>query len=121
MGSDENKETLMKCLQHQDCDECRLNIEIIGVNGNLISRQILPVMEKSGDQVAVHIMRKGELLSVMTIKTADVPDALSMDHEFETKYTEYLTDLKTCEVLIMMTTEGSNHVVIYKLPPHPLH
>jgi hypothetical protein len=110
----------MKCLQHQDCDECRLNIEIIGVNGDLISKQILQGMEKSSDQVAVHVMRKGELLSVMTIKMADVPDALSMDHEFETKYIEYLKDLKTGEALIMMTTEGSNHVGIYKLPPRPL-
>jgi len=108
-------------LQHQDCEECRLNVEIISMNGNLISKQILRGMGKSGEQVAVHIMRKGELLSVMTIKMSDVPDALSMDHEFETKYTEYLKDLKTGEVLIMMTTEGSNHVGIYKLPPRPLH
>ena len=121
MGSEENKETLMKCLQHQDCDECRLNIEIIGINGDLISKQILQGMEKSGEQVAVHVNRKGELLSVLTVKTADVPDALSMDHEFEARYTEYLRALKTGETLIMMTTEGSNHVGIYKLPSPPLH
>ena len=108
-------------LQHQDCEECRLNIEIIGVNGDLISKQILQGMEKSGEQVAVHVNRKGELLSVMTIKTADVPQALSMDHEFEVRYREYLKDLQTGESLIMMTTEGSNHVGIYKLPPRPLH
>ncbi len=111
----------MMMLQHQDCEECRLNIEIIGVNGDLISKQILQGMEKSGQQVAVHVNRKGELLSVMTIKTADVPEALSLDHEFEARYTEYLKDLKTGEALIMMTTEGSNHVGIYKLPPRPLH
>jgi hypothetical protein len=121
MGNEEKKETLMKCLQNQDCEECRLNVEIIGVNGDLISKQILQGMEKCGEQIAVHVNRKGELLSVMTIKTADVPDALSLDHEFEAKYTEYLNDLKTGEALIMMTTEGSNHVGIYKLPPRPLH
>ena len=121
MGSKEEKETPMKTLQHQDCEECRLNIEIIGVNGGLISKQILRGMEKSGDQVAVHVNRKGELLSVMTIKTANVPQALFMDHELEARYAEYLKDLQTGESLIMMTTEGSNHVGIYKLPPRPLH
>src|SRR3990172_1055725 len=121
MGREEEKETLMMTLQHQDCDECRLNIEIIGVNSDFISKQILRGMEKSGEHVAVHVNRKGELLSVMTIKTADVPQALAMDHEFEVKYAEYLNDLKTGESLIMMTTEGSDHVGIYKLPPRPLH
>jgi hypothetical protein len=111
----------MKCLQHQDCEECQLNIEIIGINGDLISKQILQGMEKSGEQVAVYVNRKGELLSVLTVKTADVPDALSMDHEFEARYTENLRELKTGEALIMMTTEGSNHVGIYKLPPRLLH
>jgi hypothetical protein len=91
------------------------------VNGDLISKQILQRMEKSGEPVAVHVNRKGELLSVMTIKTADIPHALSMDHEFEVKYAGYLKDLKTGEALVMMTTEGSNHVGIYKLPPLPLH
>jgi hypothetical protein len=57
----------------------------------------------------------------MTIKTAEVPQALSLDREFEARYTEYLKDLKTGEALIMMTTEGSNHVGIYKLPAPPLH
>jgi hypothetical protein len=28
---------------------------------------------------------------------------------------------KSGEAAIMMTTEGSNHVGIYKLPPRPLH
>lgn len=121
MGSEEEKETAMMMLQHQDCEECRLNIEIIGNNGDLISKQILQGMEKSGEQVAVHVNRKGELLSVLTVKLADVPDALSMDHEFEARYTDYLRELKTGEALIMMTTEGSNHVGIYKLPPRSLH
>ena len=121
MGNEEKKETSMNCLQNQDCEECRLNVDIISVNGDLISKQILQGMEKSGEQIAVHVNRKGELLSMMTIKTADVPQALSLDHEFEAKYTEYLKDLKTGEALIMMTTEGSNHVGIYKLPPQPLH
>ncbi len=121
MGSEDEKETPMMTLQHQDCQECRLNIEIIGVNGDLISKQILQGMEKSDEQVAVHVNRKGELLSVMTIKMSDVPDALSMDHEFEARYAEYLKDLRIGEALIMMTTEGSNHVGIYKLPPRLLH
>jgi hypothetical protein len=121
MGNEEKKETLMKCLQNHDCEECRLNADIISVNGDLISKQILQGMEKSGEQVAVHVNRKGELLSVMTIKTADVPEALSLDHEFEAKYSEYLKDLKTGEALIMMTTEGSNHIGIYKLPARVLH
>lgn len=121
MGSEEEKETAMMMLQHQDCEECRLNIEIIGINGDLISKQILQGMEKSGEQVAVHVNRKGELLSVLTVKLADVPDALSMDHEFEARYTDYLRELKPGEALIMMTTEGSNHVGIYKLPPRSLH
>ncbi len=120
MGSEEEQETPMKTLQHQDCQECRLNVEIIGVNGDLISKQILQGMEKSDEQIAVHVNRKGELLSVMTIRTADVPETLSLNHEFEARYTEYLKDLKTGEALIMMTTEGSNHVGIYKLPPRPL-
>ena len=122
MGREENKETLMmKCLQHQDCEECRLNIEIIGINGNLISKQILQGMKKSGEQIGVHVKRKGELLSVLTVKTADVPDALSLDHDLGARYTEYLKELKAGESLIIMTTEGSNHVGIYKLPPPPLH
>src|SRR3970282_2921817 len=104
MAPQEEKETLMMTPPHQDCEECRLNIEILGVNGDLISKQILQGMEKSGEHVAVHLNRKGELLSVMTIKTADVPQALSMDHEFEGKYGEYLNDLKTGESLVMMTT-----------------
>jgi hypothetical protein len=120
MGGEEEKETAMM-LQHQDCEECRLNVEIISVNGDLITKQVLQGMEKSGEKIAVHVNRKGELLSVMTIKTVDVPQALSMDHEFEVKYSEYLKDLKTGESLIMMTTEGSNHIGIYKLPPRPLH
>ena len=110
----------MMTLQHQDCEECRLNIEIIGANGDLISKQILQEMEKSREQVAVHVNRKGELLSVMTVKTADVPQALSMDHEFEVRYSEYLKDLQTGESLVLMTTEGFNHVGIYKLPSAPL-
>jgi hypothetical protein len=73
MGSEEKEKTAVNTLQHQDCEECRLNIEIIGVNDDLISKQILQGMEKSG------------------------------------------------ESLVMMTTEGSNHVGIYKLPPRPLH
>ena len=121
MGNEEEKETAMMMLQHQDCEECRLNVEIISMNGDLISKQILQGMEKSGEQIAVHVNRKGELLTVMTIKTADVPQALSLDHQFEVRYTEYLKDLKTAESLIMMTTEGSDHVGIYKLPPRPLH
>jgi hypothetical protein len=121
MGNEEEKETAMITLQHQDCDECRLNVEIISVSGDLISKQILQGMEKSGEKIAVHVNRRGELLSVMTIKTADVPEALSLDHEFEAKYAEYLKDLKTGEALIMMTTEGSNHIGIYKLPSRPLH
>jgi hypothetical protein len=121
VGSEEEKETAMMMLQHQDCEECRLNVDIISVNGDLISKQILQGMEKSGEQIAVHVNRKGELLSVMTIKTADVPHALSLDHELKARYAGYLKDLKTGEVLIMMTTEGSNHVGIYKLPPQPLH
>jgi hypothetical protein len=121
VGSEKEKETAMMRLPHQDCEECRLNVDIIRVNGDLISKHILQGMEKSGEQIAVHVNRKGELLSVMTIKTADVPEALCLDHEFEARYTEYLKDLKTGEALIMMTTEGSNHVGIYKLPPQPLH
>ena len=111
----------MKCLQHQDCEECRLNIKIIGINSDLISTQILQGMEKSGEQVTVHVNRKGELLSVLTVKIADVPDALSMDHDFEARYTDYLRELETGDALIMMTTEGSDHVGIYKLPSRPLH
>jgi hypothetical protein len=57
----------------------------------------------------------------MTVRTADIPETLCLDREFETKYTEYLKDLKTGEALIMMTTVGSNHIGIYKLPPRPLH
>lgn len=111
----------MMTLTHQDCEECRLNVEIISVNGDLISKQILQGMEKSGEQIAVHVNRKGELLSVMTIRTADVPETLSLDHEFEARYTEYLKDLNAGEALIMMTTDGSDHVGIYKLPSRPLH
>jgi hypothetical protein len=121
MGSEEEKETAMMTLQHQDCEECRLNVAIISMNGDLISRQILQGMEKSGEPIGVHVNRKGELLSVMTIRTTHVAETLSLDHEFEAKYTEYLKDLKAGEALIMMTTEGSNHVGIYKLPPRPLH
>ena len=121
MGNEEEKETAMMTLQHQGCEECLLNVAIISVNGDLISKQILQGMEKSGEQIAVHVNRKGELLSVITIKTADVPETLSLGHEFQARYTEYLKDLKTGEALIMMTTEGSDHVGIYKLPPRPLH
>jgi hypothetical protein len=121
VGSEEEKEMAMMMLQHQDCEECRLNVDIISVNGDLISKQILQGMEKSGEQIAVHVNRRGELLSVMTVRTADIPETLCLDREFETKYTEYLKDLKTGEALIMMTTVGSNHIGIYKLPPRPLH
>ncbi len=111
----------MMTLQHQDCEECRLNVEIIGANGDLISKQILQGMEKSGEQVAVHVNRKGELLSIMTIKTTDFPESLSLDDEFAERYMECLQDLKTGETLILMTTETSNHVGIYKLPPRRFH
>jgi hypothetical protein len=121
MGSEEEKETPMMTLQHQDCEECRLNVEIISVNSDLISKQILQGMERSWEQIAVHVNRKRELLAVMSIRTTDVPETLSLDHEFEARYAEYLKDLKAGEALIMMTTEGSNHVGIYKLPPRPLY
>jgi len=121
MGGEEEKDAPMKTLQQQNCEECRLNVDIISVNGDLISKQILQGMEKSGEKIAVHVNCKGELLSVMTIKTADVPHALSLDHELKARYTGYLKDLKAGEALVMMTTEGSNHVGIYKLPPRPLH
>ena len=62
MGNEEEKETAMMMLQHQDCDECRLNIEIIGINGDLISKQILQGMEKSGEQVAVHVRETCEIV-----------------------------------------------------------
>jgi hypothetical protein len=77
-------------------------------------------MQKSGEQVAVHVNRKGELLSIMTIRTAEVAETLSLDHEFEAKYAGYLKDLKPGESIIMMTSEGSDHVGIYKIPPRPL-
>ena len=111
----------MIVLQHQDCEECRLNVEIIGVNGDLIAKQILQGMEKSGEQIAVHVNRKGELLSIITIKTTDVSETLSFDHDFGARCAEYLKDLRTGEALIMMTTEGSDHIGIYKLPARPLH
>jgi hypothetical protein len=47
MGSEEETETAMMRLPHQDCEECQLNVEIISVNGDLISKQILQGMEKS--------------------------------------------------------------------------
>jgi len=56
----------------------------------------------------------------MSIKPADVSKTLSLDHEFRAKYTEYLKELKTGESLIMMTTEGSSHIGIYKLPARQL-
>jgi hypothetical protein len=121
MGNEEEKETPMMMLQHQDCEECRLNVEIISVNGDLISKQIVQGIEESGEQVVVHVKRKGELLSVMTLNIADVPEAMSMGHEFTARYSEYLKDLKTGEAIVMVTTEDSNHVGIYKLPPQPLH
>jgi hypothetical protein len=40
---------------------------------------------------------------------------------YQREYNEYLKDLKTGEALVMVTTEESNHVGIYKLPPAPLH
>jgi hypothetical protein len=55
MASEEKKEQAMMTLQHKDCEECRLNVEIIGVNSDLISKQILRGMEKSGEQVSVHV------------------------------------------------------------------
>ncbi len=104
-------------LQHQDCEECRLNVEIIDVNGDLISKQILRGMEKSGEQVAVYVKRKGQLLSLITMKTGDAPEALSLDQESAEKYYKYLKHLKTGEAIVIVTTDESNHVGIYKLPP----
>jgi len=42
-----------------------------------------------------------------------------MYSDFEAKYTEYRIDLMTGKARIMITTEGSSYVRIYKLPPRP--
>ena len=57
----------------------------------------------------------------MSIRSSDVPEVLLIDQQCAADYQQFLKELEPGEFLIMMTTEGSDHVGIYKLPPRPLH
>ncbi len=111
----------MKTLEHQDCPECRKNIEIIGNHQELISKKILRGMEKSGERVTVCAELKGLALCLLITRTKDLPETLSMNEEISTRYQECVKDLKPGEAIIVMATEGSSHIGIYKLPPGPMH
>ena len=111
---------MMKCWQQAGCEECRLNMKIIDAANDVISRQILDGMEKSGARVAIHISRNGDHLTFIAIRSADVPRILALDEGFEAKYADCLRHLKIGESLIVMTTETTDHVGIYKLPPSAL-
>ena len=109
----------MMTLQHQDCEECRLNVEIISVNGDLISKQILQGMEKSGGTNCRSCEPQGRTV----IRHDDQNSRCTRDSvprsRIRSEIHEYLKDLKPGEALIMMTTEGSDHVGISNsLPDH---
>ena len=52
---------MMACVEHVDCHECQLNMEIIELTCDLISKQIFQGMEKCNARVAVHVNRRGHL------------------------------------------------------------
>ena len=112
---------MMKCPQHVDCQECRLNMTIINTTAELISKQIVHGMEKSGARVAVHVNRRGHLLTILTIRSSDVPEVLLIDQQCAGDYQQFLKELEPGESLVMMTTHGTDHIGIYKLTPRPLH
>lgn len=111
----------MACLEHVDCHECQLNVEIIELTCDLISKQICQGMEKCGARVAVHVNRRGHLLTIMSIRSSDVPEVLSIDEQFAADYNRFLAELEIGAALVMMTTHGTDHIGIYKLTPRPLH
>ena len=112
---------MMACLDHVDCDECQLNMEIIELICDLITKQILQGMEKCGARVAVHVNRRGHLLTIMSIRSSDVPEVLSIDQQCAADYQQFLKELEAGESLVMMTTYGTDHIGIYKLSPRSLH
>ena len=112
---------MMACVEHVDCHECQLNMEIIELTCDLISKQILQGMEKCGARVAVHVNRRGHLLTIMSIRSSDVPEVLSIDEQCAADYLQFLKELEAGESLVMMTTHGTDHIGIYKLSPRPLH
>jgi len=112
---------MMACLEHVDCHECQLNMEIIELTCDLISKQIFQGMEKCGARVAVHVNRRGHLLTIMSIRSCDVPEVLSIDQQFANDYNRFLTELEIGASLVVITTHGTDHIGVYKLMPHALH
>ena len=112
---------MMACLEHVDCHECQLNMEIIELICDLISKQIFQGMEKCDARVAVHVNRRGHLLTIMSIRSSDVPEVLLIDEQCALDYHRFLTELEPGESLVMMITHGTDHIGIYKLSPRPLH
>ena len=112
---------MMACVEHVDCHECQFNMEIIELTCDLISKQIFQGMEKCGTRVAVHVNRRGHLLTIMSIRSSDVPEVLSIDEQCAADYLQFLKELEPGESLIMMTTHGTDHIGIYKLLPRQLH
>ena len=111
---------MMACPPHVDCEECRLNMTIINTTAELISKQILHGMEKCGTRVAVHVNRRGHLLTIMSIRSSDVPEVLLIDQQCAADYQQFLNELQPGESLVMMTTHGTDHIGVYKLSPRPL-
>lgn len=112
---------MMTCPEHVDCHECRLNMTIINTTAELISKQIVQGMEKSGTRVAAHVNRRGHFLTIMTIRSSDVPEVLSIDEQYTVDYRRFLNELQPGEALVMMTTHGTDHIGIYKLAARSLH
>jgi stage III sporulation protein SpoIIIAA len=113
---------MMACLEHVDCHECQLNREIIELICDLISKQIFQGMEKWGARVAVHVNRRDHLLTIMSIRSSDIPEVLSIDEQCSADCRRFVRELKPGESLVMMTTHGTDHIGIYKLSPRrPLH
>jgi len=96
-------------------------MQIIELICDLITKQILQGMEKCGARVAVHVNRRGHLLTIMSIRSSDVPEVLSIDRQCAADYQQFLIELEPGESLVMMTTHGTDHIGIYKLSPRPLH
>ena len=111
----------MRCRENIECHECQQNINILGRTCTLIARQIVDGMVKSGQRVAAHISRNDHRITVITIRLIDVPKVLMMDDSLDECFWEFHRDLQTGESLVIMTSEGSDHIGIYKLPPLALH
>lgn len=94
---------------------------LVESTAELIHEQILKGMVRSGVRVAVHVNRRGHLLTIVTMRSADVPQVIGIDDRCAVDCQGFLKELQPGEALVLMTTHGTDHVGIYKLAARSIH